>query len=84
MTPVSHRIRKVLDRHSDGLSAPEIAKILNRRPTIVRESLTRMPDVYIDRWEPSITQWVAVWCRHTPPANAIKPEVSVCIVPTRY
>jgi len=84
MTPVSHRIRKVLDRHSDGLSAPEIAKILVKRPTIVRESLTRMPDVYIDRWEPGITQWVAVWCRHAPPANAIKPEVSVCTVPTRY
>lgn len=74
------KIRALLNQHSDGLTAPELGKLMDKRPTLVRTSLQTMPDAYIDRWQAGRTKWIAVWCLHSPPPNAQKPEVSVCTV----
>lgn len=83
MRPASMNIRELLQKHPDGLTAPELAKMLKKRPSLIRTSLHTMPDVYIDRWVPSVSKWTAIWCRHTPPPNAPMPEGSVCTARTR-
>lgn len=44
------QIRARLRAAPDGLTASEIAAQLPVYPSAVRTALTRMPDVYIDRW----------------------------------
>jgi predicted ArsR family transcriptional regulator len=47
------QIRELLKKHDDGLTAKEIAQILNLNSGSVRNALNRMGDVYIDRWVPA-------------------------------
>lgn len=77
MKPLSMTIREILRQHDDGLTVGEISKIMQKRPTLVRGALHRMPDTYIDRWQPGTTKWVSVWCLHLPPPNAPMPEGSI-------
>lgn len=68
-------LRRLLRENPDGLSTTELAKRLSRDNNNVRNALTRMPDVYIDRWDatPGQKTYVAVWCAVVPPPNCPHP-----------
>jgi hypothetical protein len=77
-TPAQKRIREMLREYPDGLTVLEITRQLNLNHTNTKNSLTVMPDVYIDRWEPKVGKgpgkWSAVYCVVTPPEDCPKPE----------
>jgi hypothetical protein len=76
-TPAQKRIREMLREYPDGLTVLEITRQLNLNHTNTKNSLTVMPDVYIDRWVPKVDKgpgkWRAVYCAIVPPENCPKP-----------
>lgn len=69
------KIRRVLKHYSDGLTASQVAQILNEPSTGVQYALKGMTDVWIDRWTydpPNSKQLRAVYC--VAPDNCPKPE----------
>ena len=79
MKHMSMNIRALLQQHPDGLTVPEIGKLMKKRPSLIRQSIHRMPDAYIDRWVAGTTKWVSVWCLNPLPPHAPKPEGSICL-----
>jgi hypothetical protein len=77
MRPMSMNIRIVLEKYPDGLTVPQIGKVLKKRPSLVRQSIQTMPDAYIDRWEAGASKWVSVWCLNPRPPHAPMPEYSI-------
>jgi len=76
MIPPNHpNIRRLLRRHSDGLTVSSIAETLGIKKDSAYQALRNMPDTYIDRWteakqsEPA----QAVWCAIVPPKDCPKP-----------
>ena len=69
-------IRALLRQHEDGLSANNIAELLNISTNSVMGALTKMPDVYIDRWQTTRTSRIpfSIWIAVVPPPNCPKPE----------
>lgn len=69
-------IRNILRVHEDGLRATEIASMLGKYRQAVHRCLARMPDAYIDRWEPCNNrhEYAAVWCVVPVPENCPKPK----------
>ena len=68
-----HAIRMLLQQYHDGLTNSEIAERLEKDASHIRIALSKMPDVYIDRWTARRKQWTAVWCVVVPPQNCPKP-----------
>ena len=67
-------IRALLREYEDGLTVTQLVRRLVLAPDSIRNSLTNMPDAYIDRWEGPINgQYAAVWCVVVPPDNCPKP-----------
>lgn len=67
-------IRALLRKHTDGLTLAQLSDHLGVPPEIVNNSVRRMPDAYIDRWEPVPRgQYASVWCVVTPPPNCPHP-----------
>ena len=66
-------IRMLLQQYHDGLTNSEIAERLGKNASHIRLALSKMPDVYIDRWTARRKQWTAVWCVVVPPQNCPKP-----------
>jgi len=76
MIPPNHpNIRRLLRRHSDGLTVRSIAETLGIKKGSAYQALRNMPDTYIDRWteakqsEPAQAVWRAI----VPPKNCPKP-----------
>lgn len=69
-------IRALLRQHEDGLSANNIAELLNISTNSAMGALTKMPDVYIDRWQTTRTSRIpfSIWIAVIPPPNCPKPE----------
>jgi hypothetical protein len=69
-------VRRVLKEHPDGLTAKEIAALINRSAGHMSTTLNRMPDLYIDRWVRTSDKgrWAAVWCAVEVPPNCPRPE----------
>lgn len=75
------RIRELLRSdtyHADGLTTQSLAILANAHTRSVIESLKRMPDAYIDRWQPArgdggVGRLAAVWKVVIPPPNARPP-----------
>lgn len=72
------QIRALLREADDGLTPPEIGKILHRKPGHVHDILETMnkSDAYIDRWVPCPCPggFTPVWMVVTPPPNAPRPD----------
>jgi hypothetical protein len=67
-------IRALLRQELDGLTLRAIADELSITPEVTRNSLLRMPDAYIDRWQTtSGGPPAAVWCVVVPPENCPHP-----------
>lgn len=74
---VSHhsKIRAVLLRNPDGLTAVDIADRTGFDHSAIRRALPKMPDCYIDRWiGPNRGQYAAVWIAVPIPANCPEPD----------
>jgi transposase len=64
---VPDRIRALLRQHRDGLSIPEMVEHLGVRNQLIYQSIHRMKDAWIERWECGhIGRPRAVW-RTVPP-----------------
>jgi hypothetical protein len=79
MTTTQTQIRELLRESEDGLTPPEIGKILNRKSGHVHDILETMShiDAYIDRWEPCPCPggFSAVWMvTPAPPKSAPRPD----------
>lgn len=72
-THATQTIRTLLRAHPDGLDVGTIANALDREPGAIRARLKVMPDVYIDRWEKTRRNYIAIWCIVTPPNNCPRP-----------
>jgi len=72
------KIRELLQRFPDGLTASEIASrvgIAGAEHRSLRRTLTGMPDAYIDRWvRHQRGPLAAVWCVVVPPPHCPKPD----------
>ena len=70
------RIRATLRQHPDGLTLSEIAQHSGVPYRAVHRTVTKMPDVYIDRWTDTgkVTRHQAVWCVVVPPPNCPHPK----------
>lgn len=67
-------IRAVLREYTDGLTVTQLVRRLAITPDSIRNSLSSMPDAYIDRWEgPHNGQYAAVWCVVAVPENCPRP-----------
>ena len=67
-------IRALLRQHEDGLTASQLCAALGTEARQMRQALTDMPDVYIDRYlAPVRGQYPAVWCAVVPPPNCPHP-----------
>jgi len=67
-------IRALLRESEDGLTVAQLERRLAITSDAIRNSLTTMPDAYIDRWEnPKRGQYMAVWCVVVPPENCPHP-----------
>ena len=62
ITVMSKRIRDALAQATDGLTAKQLALMLDVEPSAVSRSLALMPDTYIDRWVASRSKYCAVHC----------------------
>lgn len=68
-------IRALLRIESDGLTLQEIAGMLAIDIRVARNAIKRMPDAYIDRWQPiPRAAPLSVWCVVVPPPNCPKPS----------
>ena len=75
------RIREVLRSdtyHADGLTTQSLAILADAYIKSVGDALLRMPDAYIDRWQPArgesgVGRPAAVWKVVIPPPNARPP-----------
>lgn len=72
-------IRALLRDHPEGLTAKEILTLLPHisKTTVVKSSLSKMPDAYIDRWvlkAGNRGQHEAVWMVVIPPPNCPHPK----------
>jgi len=82
MKPYAERLRQVLQAHPDGMSVAAMCAALNvgRGHSVIYQALRRMPDTYIDRWEPArdangrAVGHRAVWCAVDVPANCPRPR----------
>jgi hypothetical protein len=74
------QIRELLraKENEDGLTPPQIGKILRRKPGHVHDILETMShiDAYIDRWEPCPCPggYSPVWMVVQPPESAPRPD----------
>jgi len=59
---MSKQIRDALAQSPDGMTARQLALMLDAEPSAINRSLTLMPDTYIDRWEKSRSKYAAVHC----------------------
>ena len=59
---MSKQIRDALAQAPDGLTAKQLALMLDAEPSAINRSLTLMPDTYIDRWQKSRSKYAAVHC----------------------
>lgn len=73
-TGLAKRLRALLREHHDGLSVPAMASMVSADVESVRRRLKEMPDAYIDRWQKSPGNYVAIWCVVVPPPNCPRPE----------
>lgn len=65
----------MLQEQQDGMTAAEIATVLDANPSAVISALRRMPDCYIDRWQQSgKSKYASVWCAVTPPSHCPHPK----------
>lgn len=69
------KIRVLLTKEEDGLTANYIAEELNANSKSIARALERMPDAYIDRWTEAgyRSPHQAVWCVVAVPPNCPKP-----------
>ena len=69
-----NQIRELLLAAEDGLTAKEIAAMLDTDPNAIRRALPDMYGVYIDRWfAPKRGQYAAVYVCVPVPENTPKP-----------
>lgn len=76
MTPRRQmKIRQLLRKRVDGLTAHEISELTGLHVANVRTSLQAMPDAYTDRWQPARRgQFARVWCVVQVPENCPHPK----------
>lgn len=68
------KMRELLRDAPKGLSLRALSNITGVRAATLRNTIERMPDVYIHSWAgPFNGQWAAVYCLHSPPPNCPKP-----------
>jgi hypothetical protein len=71
----AERIRQLLTKHEDGLTAKAVAANLGVDTSSAYKAMVAMPDVYIDRWDgPFRGRYAAVWCAVKVPENCPKPN----------
>lgn len=67
-------IRALLRANDDGMTVAQLGEALGVRRDILKNCLSGMPDVYIDRYlEPVRGKYPAVWCAVVPPPNCPHP-----------
>jgi hypothetical protein len=59
---MSKQIRDALAQAPDGLTAKQLALMLDAEPSAISRSLALMPDAYIDRWVKTTGKYTAVHC----------------------
>ena len=59
---MSKQIRDALAAAPDGLTAKQLALMLDAEPSGINRSLALMPDTYIDRWVKTTGKYTAVHC----------------------
>ena len=59
---MSKQIRDALAQAPDGLTAKQLALMLDAEPSAINRSLALMPDTYIDRWVKTTGKYTAVHC----------------------
>ena len=59
---MSKQIRDALAQAPDGLTAKQLALMLDAEPSAISRSLALMPDTYIDRWVKTTGKYTAVHC----------------------
>ena len=59
---MSKQIRDALAQSPDGLTAKQLALMLDAEPSAISRSLALMPDTYIDRWTRTATKYAGVHC----------------------
>jgi len=59
---MSKQIRDALAQAPDGMTAKQLALMLDAEPSAINRSLTLMPDTYIDRWVKTTGKYTAVHC----------------------
>ena len=70
-----NQIRELLLQAEDGMTANEIAAMLDTDPASIRQSLATAYGVYIDRWtSPKRGQYAAVYVCVTVPEDTPKPR----------
>jgi hypothetical protein len=70
-----NEIRDILLAAEDGLTANEIASMLDADPNAIRRAIPDMYGVYIDRWAvPKRGQYAAVYVCVPVPDNTPKPS----------
>ena len=69
-------VRSTLRIHSDGLTLNEIAHFAGVPYRYAHRAVAKMPDVYIDRWQPprGTSPYQAVWCSVPVPDNCPHPK----------
>lgn len=83
-TGLIKELRAILRGYPDGLSTTALAAMTARSNNNVRNTLARMPDAYIDRWQTtSQKSYSAVWCVVIPPDNCPHPTRKVVAVRSR-
>lgn len=84
-TSLIKELRAILRGHPEGLSTPALADMTSRSNNSVRNTLLRMPDVYIDRWQSASQNksYSAVWCIVVPPDHCPHPTRQVVAVRPR-
>lgn len=68
-------VRAALRERPDGATINELVKVCGRTGAAIRRALLKMPDAYLDRWEPANTTFRTVWCVVVPPPDCPRPEV---------
>ena len=62
ITVLNKRIRDALAQAPDGMTAKQLALMLDAEPSAISRSLALMPDTYIDRWVKTTGKYTAVHC----------------------